>query len=418
MTMLRSHRMRLYVGVVALTLVSMSVYGAAHAAALRGGQTYDLPLETTLDGDLYFAGEHLSLEGTTTGDVVAFGSDLTMDGPVTGDLFAAGGVVRGHGSVTGDMRVVAGQVTIEGVVGEDLVVVAGDVHIAPDAVIKGDLMVFAQRLVIEGTVAGNVEAHIHDAEVVGTIGHDATFVASESLALTGSAHVEGMLTYTAPREAFISDGVTIGTGRHFTPLEPTSSSGMGVNILAILAHMFVMMVGALVLLYVFPGFTQRVVTAAVKGRSMTVLKGFLLAFAWPIASMVLCVTVLGLVPGMLFLLSYGIVVFLTMALLPVLAGAVLAHTFKQAPSPRWAWTALGAAALSFVVLLPIIGWLVRMLLFFLVFGTLCHMLYDLITTYRRGEAGGSGVAGTAPDMTQPAEPPVLDHAPEQDNPNV
>ncbi len=364
--------------------------GAAHthAMVMRGGENYDLPNGTLIDGDLYAAGRDVTLGASTTGDVLAAASALTLSGTTSQDALLAGGRVSVSGPVGGDLRVVGGQVAVQSTVGEDALLAGGTVVVASGTIIHGDLLIFADTVVMDGTVDGQVEIHAHTIEWHGSAAGNVSVTASDSLTLSGAAHIVGSLTYQAPRAAVIDSGVVIDGGTHFELLENTGGQ-LGFDLFGFMVNMLIAVIAAVLLVVLFPAFTRRAVEVAFTDGSLIALKGFGLLIAWPIAGLLVLVTVLGALPGLLLLCSYGIAVFLAMTLTPVLAGAMLAQWLKKEDGLRPAWASLGAIVIVLITALPVIGWLVRFILFLLAFGTICALAYRSIWQKRKDDGGGT-----------------------------
>ncbi len=89
-------------------------------------------------------------------------------------------------------------------------------------------------------------------------------------------------------------------------------------------------------------------------------------------------TILGFVPGLFVFLSFGVVSLLSYALTSVLAGVVLARWWKQEDGMYWAWASLGAMVLTFITMLPYVGWFVRLALFLMAFGTICTLFHEYV----------------------------------------
>jgi cytoskeletal protein CcmA (bactofilin family) len=355
---------------------------SAHAMVVRGGEAYEVGEGSTLEGDLYFAGKTFSVAGTSTDDVFAVGSDLSQTGRVLGDVFSLGGTVSLGGYTRGDARIIGGEVTVaSSTVTEDLIVLGGNIVIEKGSVVEGDLLVYGDRLVINGEVRGNVEAHVRALEMRGTVGHDATFTIRESISLTDKAQVLGVLAYRAPRAAFISDTVTIAGETSFEET-PVSDTDNGFNPFRVLFGALVMAVGAVLLVKFFPHATSRAVNTALNGGAFLAVQGFITLIAWPLLSIFVCVTILGLLPGLTLLSLYGVMVFVSMAVTPVVAGVALARWLKKGDGMSWDWAVIGALCLSAMLLLPVIGMIVRTLLFVVTFGAVTSFLFESVQQYR------------------------------------
>jgi cytoskeletal protein CcmA (bactofilin family) len=370
--------------IAVLFIVGLAFAQTTHAMVVRAGESYTLDSYATLEDDLYVVGENVTSAGTTTGDFLALGSYVEQSGVVSDDVFILGGNVVVTGTVGGDLRIVGGKVYLNGHVTEDVVLAGGTVTIGKDAVIDGDLFVMADYLVLEGTVHGLVEMKARVAELQGTIGKDVRAGVWEALSLTKNAVVEGSLTYHAPREAFISETASVKGNVEFVQVDRTASE-KSIDLYGLLFYILLTVVGAVAFALFFPSQARTMTTKALSdGSGMRMLKGFFLFIAWPLASLLLIVTILGAIPGIILLGTFGTVFFVAMAFTPVLAGVFLARWMKKEKdelSPLWA--SLGAVSITLIAYLPVFGWIIRFLILLLAFYTVSHMLYEGVWVTRK-----------------------------------
>jgi len=374
-------RLMLHVGV--LFVLCALFAPAAHAAVVRGGETYLLESGTLLEDDLYFVGNTLTLRGTTTGDVLSAGSNAILEGVVEGDVLVASGRMNIGGVTRGDVRVAGGNVAVTGEVFEDVVVLAGNVLIVEGAHIHGDLLVYGDTLEVLGTIDGVVEAHVRSAEIKGRVGHGATLFIRESFSVRDDAVIGGDLIYSAPRKAFVSETVSISGDTTFTPREDGSPPG-AIDGMRIMFGICVYAFGAYLLAWLFPRHTGIVVERAFRESGWLTLKGFILILALPLFALALCVTILGILPGVMLLLGGLATLALSTAFAGVFAGAMLAGWLKRGHERLYpAWASLGGVTLGVMAIVPVIGWLVRALLVCLAFGTLCILAYEYVWRMRK-----------------------------------
>lgn len=356
----------------------------SHAMVVRGGENYTLDSYATLEDDLYVVGETVTSAGTTTGDFFALGSYVEHSGTVSEDILIFGGNVVITGTVAGDARIVGGKVYLNGHVTEDVVLAGGTVTIGKDAVIDGDLFVMADYLVVEGTVRGLVEMKVRIAELQGVIGKDVRVGARESLSLTQKATIEGNLTYQAPREAFISDTATVKGKVDFKQASGARSE-KSVDLYRLLFFIVLTIVGAVSLVFFFPSQTRRMTTVALSdGSTLRLFKGFFLLIAWLVVSLLLLISILGVLPGLVLLGLFGTVFIIAMAFTPVLAGVFLARWMKKEKKELTPlWTSLGAVSITLIAYLPVFGWIIRFFIFLIAFYAICVILYEEVWLTRK-----------------------------------
>ena len=166
---------------------SILVVGASMAVAqemelggkLRAGSRVVVPVEETIESDLYASGGLIRVEGTVDGDLIATGGQVRLTGEVTGDLIASGGIVDVSGQVEGDVRVAGGQLTLSGSIGEDLFVAGGQVTLSSSGEVGEDLVFAAGQMTLDGTVTGDVMGRTGDYQRGGSVGGEENVTVGE-----------------------------------------------------------------------------------------------------------------------------------------------------------------------------------------------------------------------------------------------
>jgi len=385
-------------------LLSLLVFGTQPVfgdnALIRTDEQYSLDASAVVDGDLYLAGDRIFIHGSTTGDVLSLGlSQLALYGPVGGDVLAVGGRVAVDSPVAGDLRVVAGEVVIRGTTSEDVLVGAGSVQFTEESHTAGDVIVYGELVHIQGDVDGSLTVHAEVVQLEGNVARDVTVSAGGSLALLGDATIGGDLTYSAPREALQSMESSVAGETTFTQLEVSQ------NVFSGMISFIMLVVGALFLLFLFPVFARTVVDRALADNGFVAIKGLAMFVALPLALVVLTMSLVALWPavavGALFALWSTTAYMLT----PIFVGAILARWLKKEEGVHWAWTVLGAIALMFVGALPLVGILLRLMLFLMVFGIIGVLLYEFVCRNRRTaeHAQSKAVTDNTQDNTSESE---------------
>jgi cytoskeletal protein CcmA (bactofilin family) len=341
----------------------------ADAMVIRWGESFTFEPYTTIDDDLYAVGDSLVLSGTTTGDVLVAGSNVRQAGRVIQDGFYVGGRVTIDGDIGGDLRGVGGDVTLTGHVKEDVILIGGAVQISKDAVIDGDVLILAEHFSFEGTTNGVMKVYARAVELKGVVEGSIEAHAKESVSVTGDAHLKGDLYYEAPREAFISDTVTIDGETFFTQKVPTQADSRGFFGVGVVFLIIISVISSLVLLYLFPAQTKTMTRevlsddAALKG-----IIGFALVLSIPFFALALLISVIGILPALIIMSLYVGGVLLALALAPIVASVILVRLLKK-PQHEFdtRWVALGATLFALLTLIPFLGTLVRFIVFVLTF---------------------------------------------------
>lgn len=375
-----------YLGAILCVVLFLSVAPTANAATVRAGESYELSANTEIFGDLYLLAERVLLSGTTSDDVYAGGASVKVVGAVGADLTVAGGSVVVEGAVGGDARVIAGKVTVRGAVEEDLVILAGTVLFEDGARIGGDLLVYAEEIRYAGVTVGVAELRGRAITIDGSFSENVQVHVSESLGLLDAAEFQGTLTYHAPREAFVADGATTSS-EVVAMIEPRSVPSSSTPAFAFVFQALMFVLSALLVVWLFPGYVRRFSERAIgRDSGMLALKGFALIFALPVFAVLLLITMLGALVGGVLLMGYLMIFALALICAPVLIATVLAEWLrKREERLRYGWVMLGAVVFALFALVPIVGFIVRLLVVSLAFGTLVTLLCERYWPGRRSE---------------------------------
>jgi hypothetical protein len=282
---------------------------------------------------------------------------VTILGTVTGDVFAAGSTVSVGGTVNGGVYAAGSNVTLSGPIGEDALLASGTVNIAPGARIGRDLVMGAGTAMVGAPVSRNVLVAGGDITLGGPVGGDVRGNIG-TLHLASGSNVGGSLTYTSERDADRAPGATISGPvlRVQPPAQPTQPAGWG--IVDWLRGLVGVSVLGLIVVGLFPRFTQRTVDTL--GKSVWPSLG--VGFAVLVGAPVLAVLVFGfgLVLGgwwlaLPLLAGYATAMALGYALAALFVARYVVHVLRQ-PAQAAAWNLVeGVALLGLVALVPFVG---------------------------------------------------------------
>ncbi len=356
---------------------------SAHAATIRGAEEYELSAETELSGDLYAGGRAVTLKGDVTGDLVAAGASVFSRGQVAGDALLAGGTVTVEGGVKGDLRVAAGEAFVTGSTSEDVIVAAGTVIIDRNAHIGGDLVVFADRLVVRGLVVGMVEAHARTVELDGEMRGPVSITAREQVSVLDRAVLTQTLTYKAPRRAFVTEGAELANEPEYTEHNPGAAEKGDLAVVGFMFRFLILAAGASLLFALFPKLAERMLARAFEKSGVSLAWGFISVILAPLAALILCITIVGLLPGLVVFGVWATLLAVAKLLTALFAGSMFAMWLGKGSNLTYGWIVLGAVALAALAYLPFIGPLANIALFILAYGALTTELYERYWKTRR-----------------------------------
>ena len=133
----------------------------------------NINIKDTIGDDVYLAGDYLQVDAPINGDVIAAGNDIHIRDSIAFDVIAAGSEIWLSGAVGDDVRIAAGEIHVDTEIGDDLILFGGKVRITDQAIIRGNLTVFAGDVDIEGDIVGDARISAGTIKMNGVIGGDA-----------------------------------------------------------------------------------------------------------------------------------------------------------------------------------------------------------------------------------------------------
>ncbi len=377
---------KLLVLLVAVLLVSSPLL--TRAARFESGSSVTVGTDETIFENFYGFGRNVSVVGDVGGDAVLAGGKIFISGSVAHDVLAAGGTIDLVGSVGEDVRVAGGDVTIAGSVGGDVVVAGGTVHIVSGAFIGGDVVAAGGTVIFEGETSSLLRLAGGSLTVNGVVNGDTVIAGGDDIVVGKNAVLKGSFTYHSPREARIEEGAAIIGEVSFQPVENAVSApqknsvGMAKKFFLFLGvwwfmKVLMILVGALVLFAVARSWVVRFAEESVRGFGFAPLYGVASIVLTPIAVIILCVSVVGFLLGVSVAFSYVLFVILTSLLSGIVTGYFFFTKIAKKKNHMMSWVTVVAGVLLFeiVKLIPIIGWIVCVVVFFHVAGVLTRKIY-------------------------------------------
>lgn len=357
---------------------------SSHAAVYISQQNYTLDADEVAEGNIYAGGTSITINGTINGDFIAAGSTLTLNGILQDDVIVAGGNVTVSGTLNDDFRAAAGTIIVTGTIEGDVNVAGGTVTIAENATINGDVTVASGQLIHEGTINGNLGLSAGEVRITGTVNKNVEGRV-ETLEVTSTAIIGGLLQYEGPNQATISSDASIGGETVFTQKSSDRFGKyfgtIGLTIAAFFANLVGTLIVALVLVTLFAAFSQKVTATANDNFWKAFLIGLLVLIVMPVLGVLLFVTLLGIPLAVMVLIIYMMLIMIGTIYAGILAGSYLMKLFKKEKAMRANWQAalLGVIVLQAVMLVPFVGWLIALIFLFAGLGAFSTTLFRLLS---------------------------------------
>lgn len=339
-------------------------YGARNPSSFLAGRS--LIVATPAPGNAYLAGISVVNTAPVAGDLLAAAGSIVSAAPVRGDVSLLAGTVSSRAAIIGDLHALGGGINIEGPVAGDLVaagysvqnfertqgstfIVAADASVSEGAV--GPVIIYGNNISLAGDFADNV-----------TIFAAGRLTLAASTTIRGSLSYEAPEEASIPASATIEGGVTYKNATYL----PDAGISRILALVSIGFFLFVRILGALILAGLLAGLfpklaealTDHLLQKRVRSALLTTLLGFGILVATPVLIMLLTLTFVGIGLAALLLILYALLVLLAFLYAGILLGSLLARRIRKRENVVWHDGIVGMLVLSLIGLVPGVGFLV------------------------------------------------------------
>jgi cytoskeletal protein CcmA (bactofilin family) len=375
------------------SVFAMMVVGICAAASLSSpamatefrsqGDTIEVAKDETIKGDFFGHGHHVKIEGTVDGDVYVFCQGADIEGHVTGDVIAFAQMLRVTGKVDGNIRSFTNTTLVSGNVTKNLLSFAETVTIDPAGKVGGSITSFVNTLTIDGSVGRDVLAFVAETAIAGKIGGG--FQAQgNTLKFNSGAQVDGPVKFKGNKPPEVSSGAKLAMPVEFTQEEHHSRyQESGFYVWRVIWTAAVILFG-LVLFVLLPNFARAAVDSAERyGASIGL--GVLVLFGVPIAALIACITVVGLLIGISTFILWCTAMFCAQIVVGAIVGQwLMGHT-------REAWQLIGRMVVGVILIrvvemIPFFGGWVKFAVLLWGMGAISLAIYRHFTPARGAEA--------------------------------
>jgi cytoskeletal protein CcmA (bactofilin family) len=318
----------------------------------QAGEVYELGQNEESSGSLYVFGQSITIDGKVNGDLICAGERVVVTGPVIGDIICASADLHLEGPVSGDIRVAGQNLSLSGEI-------YGSAHVLSQnfdfsGFIARELAFAGQKAILNGQTDGDIVGFTQMVELNGHFGGDVNLT-SETITIGQAAFIRDNFVYSSPKPADFTPA-QVGGQVSYQPLEtdekparPQFQSWFSGRLAAIASFLLM----GLLMVYAWPKLITRMIDEGTQAPLKAFLVGLLSLILWPILSLVLLVTVIG-IPLSVMLILWGILVLIVARLVPAIwLGQILAGTFQAKPTLIMA-ALVGIPVSWFVFGLP--GW--------------------------------------------------------------
>ncbi|HVY04501.1 MAG TPA: polymer-forming cytoskeletal protein [Burkholderiales bacterium] len=343
---------------------------AGHAAEARPGVR-----ETVIAGDYFGAGGDATLPGPIEGDAFIAGSQVDIDKMVNGDALIAGGSVAITEHVAGNVYAAGGSLTLDGLVAGNVRLAGSRIELTKRSQVSGkttlaarhvavlgragrQLVVFADRVTLDGEVAGNVT------------------IAARSLSIGPNARVSGKLTYRGSLPAQVDPAAVLNGGINYLGFDfddetyqPVARVIAWVSAIAFTVGLF--LIGMIAILSA-PELTAHVSLLGRRRPISSLALGIVTIACMPVVVILLMITIVGIPFAFMLLLAWPMILIFGYLAGVMAVSDAIAGPNAEAKGRRIFLLAMGLGVMLLFARVPLAGWIIGMLL--LVMGVGAMML--------------------------------------------
>ncbi len=323
--------------------------------------------------NLYTAANDISVNGPVEGDLVATGMKISVNNHTSNDIFAAGGEINLNSEVGNNARLVGDIIRIDSKIKNDLLTAGSEIDLSDNASIGDDLILIGKNIQISGVVGRNVHIYGGDVVISGKIGGNVVAKHVKSLKIEGSAQIDGSLVYSSVNKAQVDNGAKITGITEYQKIK----RGFLASIWIFVARFISTLAFGIVIIYLFPKTSKKIVEKAYLDSAVSGLIGLLVLVLVPISIIPLTISAIGLKLAIFLIFGYIALCLLAAAYLPVVLGAgVLKYVFRQKEYElTWVSAGLGVLILILLSFLRQFATPVVFFMFVISFGSLIKILY-------------------------------------------
>ena len=364
-----------FVAAITATTFAILFFAApgVHAVLETNLQDITVPKGKVIEKMFWAYGKDVQLNGTFEDDVIVTAQKITVNGTIKGDLIAMSTAdIIINGSVHGNVRgAVGGTILINNVVGKNITLIARHLILAQGGAVEGSMYYIGQNMELKGNIQGEIGGASDTAVIDGEIGGGVRLT-TELLTLGKNAIIDGDLHYDAPQTVTIQDGAVVNGGVFYTFHEVQRHKGVFKSLLTFwkIVFFFGALAVGLVLIWLYGYVLHDVNEELIKNPYKCLLYGFLLCAALPVAAVVLVLSIIGVPLGILFMLMWGIGMYIAWIFSGIAVGeylgrVVASRTQKDAKSSKKQSAIMslvaGMALIHILSALPYVGLVVSFL---------------------------------------------------------
>lgn len=311
--------------------------------------------EFNSEGDVYAFGNSIGLDGSANGDILAFGNTISIKAQdVKGSIRSAGATVDILATSVKNITVAGGTVNVlNGTTAKGVYIAGGIINFLGNA---EDLFVTGDMITIDGIITGNVK------------------VESSQLTIGENAKIDGTIEVRGENEPIILGDVD-QSKIYFEKINTTSSRSFEsrFNIKSTIIKIISSILIALLLVLIYRKNLEKTTISLIKKPWLPFVIGFCTLIVLPVAAILTLITIVGIPIGVISLVIYGIIIYLSPIITAIISSKILMKNINLFLS-----SIAGVVVLRLLFLIPYLGGILRFICVLLALGAFILEVIDRI----------------------------------------
>lgn len=340
--------------------------------------------------NLFVFGNSVKILSNVKGDLFIFGNMISVTGDVENNLFIFGNVIDLNGKVGGDLFAFCSTLQINGEVYGDAFCFLNYATLSKSASVKRDIFVGGRTVQLDGSVGRDAKLNCRNVYISGQVERNVNANA-ENIKVGPNSVIKGDLIYKSQKEAIIEEGAKIYGRKEFNKIEPTARKPLERQRKYFgwffWLRLIICIVTGLVFVYLFGNLTRPIVKESLSKFWSSLGIGFAGLILMPIAAVIILITIVGSALAGIFAFLYILMLCISIALAGVVLGSLLLKLIKrESDYPlNWLSVLIGVVILSFVRLIPLVGWVPHFVFLLIALGAMFKLIFDFLATKKLKE---------------------------------
>jgi cytoskeletal protein CcmA (bactofilin family) len=354
-------------------LLSLATGSAAYAFGRISQESYVLPRDQVIHGDLAVNASKAVIEGTIDGDLYVFSEHVQVLGEVKGDVLSFSARTNIAGKVDGNVRAFTHNLDISGKVTRNVTAFTDHLLLAREGEIQGSILAMTNAADVFGKVGKEANGLMDEMRVTGSIGQGISTLTCKVLRIDSTASIGGDIVYRSPQQAVIAPGAQIRGKEHYTPADPKKKRHLFFHLIAIFTSVVSTLVLWLFIRYLFPVAIKRVHEQWEGHVAASIGIGALLLFIIPLTAAILLLTVVGIPLTLALIAALFLLLFVAKIFVGTWAGGKLTDRFHWRLHPLLS-DLIGILIVLLVTDIPFLGWLLTLVVWLMFLGAVARAI--------------------------------------------